>query len=61
MLLPRSLDQVMRLRDKLVNIVVVAIINGVDIARPTAPACPLAITYPLSANDATLTSSAYRP
>jgi hypothetical protein len=44
--LPRSLDQVMRLRHKLINVVVVAVVYAVDVAWPSVPARPLPITYP---------------
>jgi hypothetical protein len=36
----------MRLGQKLVYVVVVAVVYAVDVAQPTAPACPLPITYP---------------
>jgi len=36
----------MRLRHKLVNIVVEAVVYAVDVTQPTAPACPLPLPYP---------------
>jgi hypothetical protein len=58
--LPAPLDQLTRLSHKLINVVVVAVVAGVDVARPTGPACPLPITYRPSNKPATLTPSANR-
>jgi hypothetical protein len=31
---------------KLINVVVIAVVDAVDVAKPSAPACPLTVTYP---------------
>src|SRR5215210_5963169 len=36
----------MMLGHKLVYVMVVAVLKAMDISKPTAPACPLPITYP---------------
>src|SRR5829696_3944324 len=35
----------MRLRHKLIDVVVITVVNAVDVSKPTAPACPLPIAY----------------
>src|SRR5215208_1422746 len=32
--------------DKFVHVMVEAVVNAVDVSKPTAPACPLSITHP---------------
>jgi hypothetical protein len=59
--LPRSLHQVMRLRHKLIDVVIVTVVYAVDVSQPTVPACPLPIAYAASAKHATLTPSVNRP
>jgi hypothetical protein len=44
--LPAPLDQLTRLSHKLINVVVVAVVYGVDVGKPTVPASPLTIAYP---------------
>jgi hypothetical protein len=34
------------LRHKLIDVVVVAIVDAVDVAKPAVPACPLPVAYP---------------
>jgi hypothetical protein len=46
--LPRSFDQtyVQVSGHKLIYVVVEAVVYGVDVSKPTVPACPLPLTYP---------------
>jgi hypothetical protein len=48
-------------RQKLVDVVVEAVVDGVDLAQPTVPACPLPITYAslCEADHPTLTLNVY--